>query len=355
MGRTVARILGSVNRGEVERKSARQIAAFQQMAEMGKGWGPRQFGYDGNHDHPALIPREADALRQAYLDVMRGDSLLSICKRWDKAGLPTTLGKPWNSVTLKRLLLNPRNIGKRAYRGEIVGDGDWPAIIDVDTWKAVKLHLTAPGRHRGQSTVRIRLLGSLMRCGSCGQKLISGMNNKRPVYKCKNPLCYKVSRRIDEIDEYVVTLILAHLANVGNWVAENEADREEAKQLHGEAAVIRARIDALGIDYAEGNLTGPQMRVASERLEAKLNDVEDRMQRIARSHLFEGLAGVTDLKKVWDGLSLSRRRNIIHALCRNITIESVGKGGMQGRDEGFGVRINWREADQIPDVPQLSR
>ena len=92
-GRFMARIMGAVARKEVERKKVRQQRQSLQRAQSGKGWGPRAFGYNGNHANPDLVPEEADAVRQAYHDVLAGDSVYSVAVRYRMTAV-TALPRP---------------------------------------------------------------------------------------------------------------------------------------------------------------------------------------------------------------------------------------------------------------------
>ena len=67
-GGLVGRILASVARGEVERKSARQKRATLQAAELGKPPAPRAFGFVGADQ----VPAEADAMAELYGLVLAG-------------------------------------------------------------------------------------------------------------------------------------------------------------------------------------------------------------------------------------------------------------------------------------------
>jgi DNA invertase Pin-like site-specific DNA recombinase len=55
-GRFMARIMGAVARKEIERKKVRQQRQSLQQAQSGKGWGPRAFGYNGDHASPIWCP-----------------------------------------------------------------------------------------------------------------------------------------------------------------------------------------------------------------------------------------------------------------------------------------------------------
>jgi DNA invertase Pin-like site-specific DNA recombinase len=92
-----ARIKGAVARAEIERKKEPQLRASLQRAENGKGWGPKAFGYNGDHNYPDLVPTEAAAVREAYHSILAGDSLLSVAKKWttpDTAPTGATSGTP---------------------------------------------------------------------------------------------------------------------------------------------------------------------------------------------------------------------------------------------------------------------
>lgn len=75
VGRTVARILAAVARAEVERKSARRKPANAARGAEGDVHfgGVRPFRYDSDRD--TVVPEEAEAIRQAAVDVLAGKAL----------------------------------------------------------------------------------------------------------------------------------------------------------------------------------------------------------------------------------------------------------------------------------------
>jgi DNA invertase Pin-like site-specific DNA recombinase len=237
-GRLTARIKGAVARAEIERKSARQKRASLQRAQSGKGWGPRAFGYNGEHANPAVVPDEAAAVRHAYHDVLAGNTVYSVAVRWNKAGFCTNKGNEWDTTQVKRLLLNPRYAGLRSYRREIIykdGEpvsGDWPAMVDLDTWQALHYLLTNTGLHTAGRPARKYLLGSILVCGECGKPLSSGYTRNaqkascdedRPIYKCKNYSCSKVVRRQRLVDPWVQNTILNRIREKG-WKLVSDLD-----------------------------------------------------------------------------------------------------------------------------------
>jgi hypothetical protein len=354
-----ARIKGAVARAEIERKKEPQLRASLQRAENGKGWGPKAFGYNGDHNYPDLVPTEAAAVREAYHSILAGDSLLSVAKKWNNAGYRTNRGNEWDTIQVKRLLLNPRYAGLRSYRREILykdGEpvpGDWPAIIDMDTWEAVRYLLTDVAKRPGApGKARKRLLGGLLTCAVCGHPMNSG-NHKygdgrsRPVYKCKNVMCNGVVRRQCLIDPWVQTTILNRIREKG-WKLASNVDAEQVEALHAEATTLRTRMESLGLDYAKGNLNAVQVKVATDELERRLREVEAQLARLAKSEVFEGLIGAEDLLERWEGLGLDRKRAVIKALVDKIEVFPVGVKGRAANKlpMGHNIKVHWRKPEQ---------
>lgn len=368
VGRMIAGILSNIARFEMERKKYRTMTANKRRAEgagredadgnpCAKGWGPRAFGYNGDHNNPALVDKEAAAIQEAYHDILAGDTLYSITKRWNTAGFRTGKGgKGWTRQQVRRVLMNPRNAGLRAYQGEIVYvdgkavRGDWPPVIDEKTWEAV--HYMLANRPPPGSNARKYLLGSILVCGVCGAPLAGGIKKvsanvgRLPVYRCKSPGgC--VVRRQWRIDPYVEAQVLNRIAEKG-WKLISDVDPDEMEALHNEAIVLRSRRDSLGVELALGNLTGGQVRAATEVLDTRLREAEAKLSQVAQSEVFDGLIGADDLEDVWDNeLNLARKRAAIRALIDSIEVFPLGNLGRAASKvpAGTGLTIHWHQAE----------
>src|SRR5215472_1983950 len=157
-GRLVGRILASVARAEVERKSARQIAANEQAARAGKrrtGM-PRPFGFDD--DRLTHRPAEAQAIRWAADALLGGSTVSAVMREWMRRGLqpPQNHGAQWSRHSVSKIMRNPALAGLRTYRGEIVSQGNWAPIVPRETWEAVVALLADPARKmpRGVRTLQ---------------------------------------------------------------------------------------------------------------------------------------------------------------------------------------------------------
>lgn len=166
-GRMFARIKAAVARQEVDRKSARQKRAAQQRAERGQSWGSRRpFGFMA--DQTTHHPVEAEIVRGMYDDFLNGVGQREIVRRLTARGVKTTMGNDWSQPVLRNFLLNPRNAGLRAYKGEVVSEAAWEPLVDEATWRATVDRLEGRGGPT-YSRARKHLLVGVATCGVCGE------------------------------------------------------------------------------------------------------------------------------------------------------------------------------------------
>ena len=329
-GEMQASVLTSMARFEARRKSERQVRANEHRARNGQVVrGRRPFGYEP--DGVTIREDEAQAIRDGYAALLEGVALAEIARAWNEAGLRPGQDKrdgspsSWRHDNVRAVLLNPRNRGAVRRRGEIVNESaEWPALVDADTFRAVEAILRDPARRQGRPQAK-RLLSGIATCSVCGAVVTAGGGARRgiPNYRCSGSTGH-FARMAEPIDEHVVGVVCAFLqaTKVGELVAQGP----EGESLAQEADEVRARLDALALDYADGALTSSQLRVASERLRARLSDVERRMLDGLRAAEIGDLAGRDDVRQAWDGLTLARRRRVLRALPLNIAITPVGRG-----------------------------
>ncbi|TDD98906.1 recombinase family protein [Jiangella asiatica] len=319
-GRLVGRILTAVARGEVERKSSRQVLANAQRARQGRPpQGPRAFGYSS--DGMELVPVEAELVRCAFEKVAAGGSVLSIVRAWE--GHTTTWGRPWTPRAVRTVLANPRYAALRSYRGEVVGEGAWPAIVDEELWRLVQGILSDPERRVSPGTERTYLLTGLATCGVCGGLIrAGGLNHGNRTYRCASKS--HVVRAAGPVDDFVTAVVCERLGrpDVADLVA---AKRPDVGALHTEAATLRQRRDQLAVLFADGELTASQLRVGTERLDGRLEQLDGQLAAAARESALLAFAGAEQARAVWEGLDLQQRRAVIAELM-TVKLLSPGRG-----------------------------
>ena len=135
--------------------------------------------------------------------------------------------------------MNPAYIGKRVFRGEIVGDGIWPALVDEEVyWACVRL-LDDPSRTTTRAGRAVHLLSYIVHCGVCGGPISLGKVNRHgwtgDVYSCLKKRCAAV--KAEYLDEYVQRAVVA-------WMSRKDIHELLASQTGGDEEVARARAEA---------------------------------------------------------------------------------------------------------------
>jgi DNA invertase Pin-like site-specific DNA recombinase len=353
-GRLVARLLTSVAKAETERKGARQRAATEQAARAGKrpASAHRPFGYqDGGCQ---LDLAEADAVRWAADCLLGGGTVSAVMREWERRGLVTAqTGRPFTRQSITTILRNPRIAGLATLPrgdgdrfGEIVGRGQWEAILPEQTWRAVEALLDDPGR-KPPKGVRT-LLGGLARC-QCGNP-VTAMPNHRGyrVYRC-TPATRNgrpgphVSVRVAEVDAEVEARIVAWLSQPGLAEVVTPAPHTDTAALRTEAASIRANLDEMAADRALGLVTRSQMIAATERGNARLDQIGAALAEAANAGaLAPFLSAGHRAATVWDGLDRSRKRAVLGAATAGITLHPAGRGA-RTLDLDRIVAVEWAE------------
>lgn len=321
-GRLFARIKGAVARAEIERKSIRQQAANDQRAAAGRPHaGRRAYGY--SPEGMEVLPTEAAEFRKAIENLLAGRSVRSIVAEMNSRGARTTAGNPWKPTELRRLLQNPRHAGLRVHRGEVVGKGVWPAIIDEDSHRAVCAILRDPSRRKA-GPPRRHLLSGLATCGVCGGTIYGVSEPRGAVYYCESRK--HVARRAERVDRLVQEVVVSRLSRP-DAVAELSRTRhlDQAAPLLQEERQLRAKLDGLAEAFAAGDIDRQQLRAGSRRLQARLAAVTESLAASAGTTVVTNLVAAGDIEAAWERLDVASRREVVGALL-SVTLRSPGRG-----------------------------
>ena len=357
-GRMLARILGSVSRQESELKGERRRAANKQRAVNGK-WrkdGPRVFGYTKTGE--PLEP-EATAVRQAIHDLLGGRSLRSLAVEWNNRGLLTPRGKkrggtPWSNLTLRRALLKPVYAGLVVYQGNIVGRGEWQAIIDEDTHRGLVAFLSDPARRPAIAFERKHMGSGVYRCGVCdGHLYATGPgNNRGRVYSCRTSSGAHVGRLAAPLDDFVTAIVLELLSR--NDIASLLSPRQQfdITELHSRRAALQARLDELARMFAHAQIDASQLLSGTEDLRAQIAGVDSVLaDAAATSPAVQLLDGDPDeLETRWHTCTPDIKGKIVDELMAVTVLPTPPgvKGVTTDRDTGTRtinpeyVRIDWK-------------
>ncbi len=321
-GRLFARIKGAVARAEVERKSARQKAANDQKAEEGRPFmGRRAFGYQKGGTE--LSEREAAEFRRAADALLGGASLRAIVRSMTERGFTTTAGNPWKPTELRRLLVNPRHAGIRVHRGQVIGPGTWPPVIDEDTHRALVAVLADPARHK-TGAPRRHLLSGIATCAVCSERIYGVVEERGPIYFCSSGR--HLHRRSEQIDQQVQLIMIGLLSRPDAVAHLSHTDtRTEVDELQREADRLRVRLNGLAEAYASDDIDAPALAAGSKRLRRDLATVQDQLNSFVTVPEMGDLLNADDIADTWWSLDIDRKRTIIDSVM-TIVIHPAGKG-----------------------------
>jgi DNA invertase Pin-like site-specific DNA recombinase len=348
-GRLVARLKGSVAAHEGEHRKARQLRATRQLAERGVPNWTRAFGYLGDTRQPD--PATAPLVKQAYAAVLAGASLGDVCRLFNDAGAMTVNGKPWTPTVVSKFLRKPRNAGLRTYgvrygrvtRDDVVGQGNWPALVDERTFWAAQAVLDAPGRAPGRKSVRKHLLTGVLGCGKCGGYLSGayvGKATKQLTYICKG--CHGINVRAEYVEPLLLDIVGGRLAmdDAVDLLKAEIQDQEQAEAIRAEINALYGELDALAVERAEGLMTARQVKISSDIIGEKIVKLERRQHDQERVRVFRDLPlGTPEAVDAVRQLSPDRFRAVVDVLM-NATVAPVGKSGRVFDPER--LQVNWR-------------
>jgi DNA invertase Pin-like site-specific DNA recombinase len=348
-GRAMARTLGAWARYESEHKSERVQSKKHQTALAGDySGGPRPFGYQRLEDGGlALLPFEAGAVRRAYDAILQGASLRGVIRMFDEMGMRTTIkGAQWKTTTVRPMLLRPRLAGLRQHKGEIIGNGNWPAIVSPEEFYAVRAILTDPRRTTRRVGAQPRWLGSMIyRCGVCGEvlRVASSGNPPRPVYWCKSEsqrAGRHVTRSVDHLDAFIVEELLLELERpeAAERFAPEPASGVDTASLRNQIVVLKAKAESAAAKWGQDSISEEVFDLVMAEVRPQIKALE--MQLAAAAAFSPAAALVTsgDVRAAWKSYDLDRRRAVLREVV-TVTVMPVGRRG--GRFDPTAIKREW--------------
>lgn len=325
-GRLVARQVGSVSRYESEHKSERIQRQKQQAALAGDPTGgPRPFGYEPGGLE--IRESEAELLREAARRVLAGEAMRSIAAEWNDAGIRTARGNEWSVNSLRAVLTGPRIGGLRAHRGEVVGPGRWPAIIDRTTH--AELVALANRRRRPGRPPKLLLTGLLV-CGreGCGEPLTSSvLSGKTRVYKCRRSPgehhgCQRLSVSADPVDKFMTEAILHRLSTstLNELIGQTASGdgRDLMARIESDERALAELVDAF---YVERSVPRAAFLQAKRRLEDRLERSRAELNAQAGDDVLESLpSDAGALRRAWESGTVDWRRAVVMAVLHEVRV-----------------------------------
>ena len=331
-GQFLARILGAVAKKESDDKSRRIRRKHEELAQAGKiaGGGSRPYGYED--DKRTVRESEAVVIRECAARFLAGEALRSVCGGLNDRGVPTSTGGQWQQQTLSRMLRSARISGQREHKGEIVAPAEWPAIISPAETTRIRGLLSDPDR-RTNKVARRYLLVRLLRCGLCGETLVSRpKQGGARAYQCvKGPGfsgCGRISVMADPLEHFLVEAVLYRLDSPELAAAmSGKPGNPDAERWQAEIDQSRAQLDELAAMYGRREIGMTEWQAARTPVERRVTDAKKQLGRLTRTTALAGQIGnATQLRERWQTLPLTRQHAIVAAVLDHLVVAPGRRG-----------------------------
>lgn len=366
----VTDIRAVLNSAEVRKLRRRVNDKLATNAARGNAPAALVFGYIRVGKSFEIVPEQAVEVRQAAERVLSGWSLTHIVDDLDERGVRGARGGKFAASSVKSMLTNPTVAGLRVYRAEIVGAGNWPAILDESTWRSVRAKLSKPRSVKlrdggtydvgeavftGGTGRKYLLTSGLAVCGGCGTPLVGALKHRvarpgkpkpapTPQLTCRRAKggCARVTARIAPVDEYVLERMWARLNKpkfLENLAADDHAARRD--EITRELSVLDARRIELAATWAKpGELTMGEWKAARDGF----NEQEQALQR----ELSQMPAPTKDLpdirraREAWPDMTLDEQRAFVRMFVERVVVQPTGRQGGRVFNHRR-VKIGWRK------------
>jgi site-specific DNA recombinase len=339
IGRLTARMLGGLARYESDHKSERIRRKHEEIAADGRvsGGGSRPYGYEA--DKVTVRAGEAAIIRDCAKRLLSGEPVLSIARDLNERGLTSASGGAWSPQSLRRMLASPRISGQRIHHGEIVAKAVWPAIISEKDGAKIRALLANPER-RTNKTARRYLLGGMLVCSHCGERLVARPRSggKRRYACAKGPGfsgCGKTYITAEDAELFVTEAVLHRLdsAALQRTLERKQRKQPDAQRWLSEMEQAQAQLVELAAAYGNRELSMEELRAARKPIEQRATNARKQLAKVSRSSVIDRYIGTgAGLRAEWGSLDLSQQHAIVAAVVESVLV-GPGRRGYNRFDE----------------------
>jgi site-specific DNA recombinase len=336
-GRMIGRILAAQDAAEAERIGERVSRAFEQRRATHNRPAPvgRSFGFEKGGEK--IIPEEADAIRLAAKLILDGASLNEVARVWMENGTTPVRGDKWFRTTVRYTLMRARNAGLIEHKGRILGEGDFEAILDRETWERMCAAIKDRSNlSRAKYKGRENLLAGLVYCGVCGHRMIvhvfkspEGLPLPKSTVQCDRGTghgCGRVSRNLVALEAYVNERVAVRLESVRPFEPGDDvtSEAQEFARLSAEKDKTEARIATLREQYVAGDVDSVDFIPLQRMLRERVNELDHQLRDFDTS---SGTDLTADAVEEWRNGTFDQRREILEAVVERIVVHPTGRVG----------------------------
>lgn len=319
---------------EADQISERVNEGVRKHIAKGLPYGKIPYGYRREYDPRTkalvgqfIVEEQAKVIRECASRFLAGESANAIAKDLNARGVPspraTDNTKGWTLSQIRVMLTKPTYIAKRTHNGVITGDGQWPAILDEDSFNQCVARFNDPKRKTvmdDDRNVKFLLTG-IAKCGVCGGFVKASPNRGYRAYQCKTSFC--VARKVEKVDTFVIGEVMTRLERPDFLDALASASGPDVSDAVDRYSVLSNQRDALTEEAKSTEIPIALLTARYEALTEQMNELEPLLRRV------EAPTVLTDLVKrpreMWKAMALEQQREVLRLLV-DVRILKVGKG-----------------------------
>lgn len=306
---------------EAARLRKRTLRGVKSNALAGKPHARPPYGYRAISKGMWVIDEPtASVVRDLAERIARGESGTSLAKDLNRRAIPIPTWripftwKEWSYAQVRQVLINPAYIAKRVYRGEVIGDAVWPALLDEDLYWTVYNKLTDQSRKTyREGGVNHLCSGQVASCSLCSSRLRFHTIKGIEYYVCADKGC--VSMKYETLNDIVRNRVVVKMSDPATWVQIlSEATNRDAEVANARTVLsqLQAELnDSLALVKAR-QLSVKNFAVIEQTL---LSDIEAAKKRasVGINPLLEEMAG-PNAAEVFEAWTLEQKREAISTL-----------------------------------------
>jgi site-specific DNA recombinase len=336
---------------EAEQTRERVLRAKRSAALEGRPLGRLSYGYrrqfsmrTGATERWILDENEAPIVREIYDRVLDGESLWVITRDLIERGVPAPSNQKnsagtWKAQRMRVMILRPAYAGLMVHQGKVIGKGNWEAIATEQEHQRLVAILTDPARATHRGCEPRHLLTGIATCGVCGSvvRFLSPKGRNSSRYACVDNFC--ITRRSDEIDDFVTEGIIELASNPKNFAALNASNSPEGRAAFDEASALSRKLETFLDEAADQDMNPIDIARYSKKMRERIASAEDRARASLQSPLLAKLSG-PNARIQWDDFTVAERRRVVKYLVRvTINRSSVGTRRFTHADIDYEFRI----------------
>ncbi len=308
IGRMVLQILAAFAEFERSMISTRVKSNMMDIAEkQGRYLSVPPFGYElDEHKNLVIVPEEAEWVRRVADMYIAGHGYRAIAIWLNENNVRTKKGKTWYTSTVRQMLTNElyagtliwnrrylNKAGQQRWRDPsewIVHEDAHPAIYSEEQWAEITKRLKRKRPQGGEKQMKYRLTG-LLRCGYCGQAMVSrrysnkGPHKDRRVYICagyqKNGTCQYHIIFMDEADQAIYETLEDFAGGLIDIPEDAILKATESRhaELERQAAAVDLKFQRQIQAFENGLIGERDLKIARDRIEKEREFIEQERSR----------------------------------------------------------------------------